>query len=304
MVSFAAACALCAIVVMTFALVFPAPSTLALWSVTVLLTYLVSAYQRRTGPGYNIPAACSVGDVRVETRLPTSFAGDGDCPVRLGPAPDDATRLLVYRRYPTAEPWTSVPFEAAEGGLVAHIPRQPAAGKVEYHIELTRGGERCTLPRRDNVIVRFRGSVSAAVLLPHVLLMLAAMVLSVRAGLEAWYGGAGQSIYATLTLLALVGGGIIFGPLVQKAAFGKYWTGVPFGHDLTDNKTLIAVVAWAVALVAGWVGREHADVWRLAASGISLLAFLIPHSLFGSELRYDDEHPQRSKREDASVAGG
>jgi hypothetical protein len=80
----------------------------------------------------------------------------------------------------------------------------------------------------------------------------------------------------------------VFGPLVQKAAFGKYWTGVPLGHDLTDNKMLVAVLAWASALTASIAGWESAPVIRLAASGISLVAFLIPHSLFGSELRYDE----------------
>ena len=41
-------------------------------------------------------------------------------------------------------------------------------------------------------------------------------------------------------LLLLAVGGFILGPLVQNYAFGELWTGVPFGWDLTDNKTLIA----------------------------------------------------------------
>jgi len=31
---------------------------------------------------------------------------------------------------------------------------------------------------------------------------------------------------------------------VQHYAFGQLWTGVPFGWDLTDNKTLLAALAW------------------------------------------------------------
>jgi hypothetical protein len=43
---------------------------------------------------------------------------------------------------------------------------------------------------------------------------------------------------------------MILGPVVQKFAFGEYWTGFPFGTDLTDNKTLIAFIGWIIALVA------------------------------------------------------
>lgn len=286
--SFLAACALCAAVLLLFALLVPQPASWAMWVVTLLLTYLVSRYQRRTGPGYDIPASCDIADATVSAKLPTSYSRGGDCPVRLLTEADDVTASLVYRRYPTSEGWTSVPFERDENGLVARVPVQPPAGKVEYHIEVARGAGRCTLPKRDNVIVRFRGSVSAAVLLPHVLLMLAGMVLSIRAGLETWHGGPSQTLYTTLTLGGLVLGGMLFGPLVQKGAFGKYWTGVPFGTDLTDNKTLIAVLAWAVALVATASGWSLAEPLRLAAFGITLVAFLIPHSLFGSELKYED----------------
>lgn len=286
--SFVAACAVCALVLGALATLVPRPTALVLWLVTLLLTYLVSAYQRRTGPGYAIPASCMLGDTHVTTRLPTSFSGDGDCPVTLTPLLDGPAPRLIYRRYPTNDAWQDVAFAPSEDRMVALVPHQPPAGKVEYHIELADTGDRCTLPRSDNVIVRFRGSVSAAVLLPHVLLMLAGMVLSIRAGLEAWYDGPLQVPFTWMTLVTLVAGSMVFGPLVQKAAFGKYWTGVPLGHDLTDNKMLVAVLAWASALTASIAGWESAPVIRLAASGISLVAFLIPHSLFGSELRYDE----------------
>jgi len=286
-VSFLAVCALCVLLLGGFAVFVREPPAWTLWALTLALAYLVSRYQRRTGPGYNIPASCELGGVSLRTHLPTSFAREGDCPVRLQNLPADASARLVYRRFPTNDSWTTVPFVPEGSCMVAHIPHQPPAGKVEYHIEVDGGDGTHAIPLRDNVIVRFRGSVRAMVLLPHVLLMLAAMILSARAGLEAWYGRPAQVTYAVLTLAALVGGGMIFGPLVQKAAFGKYWTGIPFGHDLTDNKTLIAVVCWIVALVASASGWASASAVQAGASALCLVAFLIPHSLFGSELRYE-----------------
>jgi hypothetical protein len=88
----------------------------------------------------------------------------------------------------------------------------------------------------------------------------------------------------TIGLLLL--GGFLFGPIVQKYAFGNFWTGVPFGYDLTDNKTLIALLAWLLALWSLRGGRS-ARGFVVAAAVIMLVIFLVPHSLLGSELRYD-----------------
>jgi hypothetical protein len=78
---------------------------------------------------------------------------------------------------------------------------------------------------------------------------------------------------------------MILGPLVQKYAFGALWTGFPFGYDLTDNKTLIAFLGWIAAWIAGRKGKP-ARGWVLGASILLLVVYLIPHSLFGSELDY------------------
>ena len=43
-------------------------------------------------------------------------------------------------------------------------------------------------------------------------------------------------------------GGFVLGPLVQKAAFAAYWTGIPWGWDLTDDKTLFAALFWGAAV--------------------------------------------------------
>jgi len=73
---------------------------------------------------------------------------------------------------------------------------------------------------------------------------------------------------------------------MQKYAFGEFWTGVPFGFDLTDNKTLIAFLALAFAL---WHGSKKEDSrWVFVFASLALLAvFLIPHSVLGSELNRD-----------------
>ena len=71
---------------------------------------------------------------------------------------------------------------------------------------------------------------------------------------------------------------------MQKYAFGKFWTGFPLGFDLTDNKTLIALVVWLIALL-GNLKKERPSL-ALGAAIVMLVVYAIPHSLFGSELDY------------------
>jgi hypothetical protein len=80
-------------------------------------------------------------------------------------------------------------------------------------------------------------------------------------------------------------GGFILGPLVQKFSFGVLWSGVPFGFDLTDNKTLIAFVGWLIALFLMRKGRPG-RVGVVAAAVLLMVVYSIPHSVLGSELDY------------------
>ena len=77
---------------------------------------------------------------------------------------------------------------------------------------------------------------------------------------------------------------MILGPIVQKYAFGEFWAGIPYGWDLTDNKTLIAFVAWIVAIV---FNRKKQKRWLIVVAAlVTIIIFSIPHSMYGSELNY------------------
>jgi len=137
----------------------------------------------------------------------------------------------------------------------------------------------------DPIIIRFKAHVPAAILVPHIFFMFFSMLLSTRTGLAAWVRSDATTRYAWFTLSFFLLGGMILGPIVQKYAFDAYWTGWPFGHDLTDNKTLIAVLGWVVAI---WrqKAKGNARAWFIAAAVIQILVYLIPHSVLGSELDF------------------
>ncbi len=86
--------------------------------------------------------------------------------------------------------------------------------------------------------------------MPHIIFMFIALLVGVRTAVGAAFHPVGLRKLAWTTLGLMTVGGMILGPIVQKYAFGAFWTGWPFGYDLTDNKTLIMWIVWVgVAVV-------------------------------------------------------
>lgn len=263
-----------------------------LWTLALLITLASAVYQRLTGPTHPMRGQKEIGGQTVKYRLVRSHPGAGDAQVTV-PAPGPIQGTLVWRRFKTSDAWTRTPMERRGAELTAPLPHQPPAGKLEYRVILELGPERVWLTGPP-VVIRFRGHVPDAVLIIHVILMFAAMLWSNRAGLELLNPQPQFWKLALPSLVLLTLGGMILGPIVQKYAFGAFWTGWPFGTDLTDNKTAAAWIAWILAVFALRRRWTRPGAWVAAASLITLLIYLIPHSLFGSELKYEDSLPQPS----------
>lgn len=251
-----------------------------LWLLAFLMTLLSAAYQRLTGPTHPVRGTALIGGEEISYRLNRSH-DIGDQPVRIRVGNPSVSGTLIYRRNQNVDDWTRVAMSAEQGWLTAFLPHQPPAGKLIYYVQLSAGAETVRLPAQGEVLTRFKGVVPLTVLIPHIIIMFAVMLVSSRAGLAALAGSTRLKTYSIWTIALIIAGGFVMGPLVQKYAFGAFWTGWPFGTDLTDNKTAIAFLAWIVAL--GILHRRPpARWWVLAAAIITMLIFLIPHSLLGS----------------------
>jgi hypothetical protein len=169
-------------------------------------------------------------------------------------------------------------------GYFASVPQLPPAGKLQYYIEITDQSGTQVLFRDNPVIIRFKGAVPAWVLTPHIFFMFFAMLISTLAGLLAITGYESQRRYGLITLILLFAGGAILGPVVQYYAFGEFWAGVPFGWDLTDNKTLVSLLFWILAVAMNW--RRQRPAYTIIAAVVLLLIYSIPHSMYGSELDF------------------
>ncbi|MBM3324386.1 MAG: hypothetical protein FJY66_01825 [Calditrichaeota bacterium] len=255
------------------------------WILAVLITLASAYYQRKTGPTYPISGEMKAGTTSVSYTFSRSHAGEGGAPVRVTIPDTMVTATLDWRRYPTDDAWKQIPMHRDGDQLSASLPHQPPAGKVEYYVRLQVGDRHDLVPPGRAAVLRFRGDVPAVLMSPHILLMFLAMLFSTRAGLAALTRNEKTGNYVAWTAGLTLVGGMILGPIVQFYAFGSFWTGAPLGWDLTDNKTLIAMVGWILAFIKTRNNRP-ARGWVLGASILMLIIFLIPHSVLGSQLDY------------------
>jgi hypothetical protein len=259
-------------------------SSILLWILSFLLMATMVVYQRMTGPTYPVRVKVLIGNQEIKGRLLTSSDSRNDEVIILTVKDTAIKGYYEYRRFKSHDEWTRLPLTRKGDDLTASLPHLPPAGKIMYNITLTKNNN--TYPLNDKpVILRYKGEVPLYILIPHIILMFLAMVFSTRTGLEAVAKKGNSFILSVWTTVFLLLGGLILGPLVQYFAFGAFWTGWPWGHDLTDNKTAVALLFWIIALIR-LNKKPTTRGWVIAAALILLAVYLVPHSILGSEIDY------------------
>ncbi len=254
------------------------------WVLAVVITLLAAKYQRATGPTHPKKVTVKTENTEIKFQLVRSHGKLSDCPIEITIPDNNITGTISYRRYPTNEEWTIKDMTRNGEILSSALPLQPMAGKIEYNINLYKNDVPLNEEHEYHASVRFTGEVPAGILIPHIFFIFFAMMLSTLAGIMAIGKHNRTAFYGWMALAFLTLGGMIFGPFVQLYAFGDLWTGVPFGWDLTDNKTLIAFAMWIVAMIMNRKQKRYG--WIIAAAIVMIIIFSIPHSMLGSELDY------------------
>lgn len=265
--------------------------SILLWIVAVVVTMTSVIYQRATGPTYPIKGKIQVETETIKYKLLRTHDTGKDAPVIIKVNSKEVAGKFSYKRYKSHDEWTTVEMKKNNGELTAGIPFQPPAGKVMYKVSLFKGGQEYELTE-EPVVIRFKGAVPAAVLTPHIFFMFISLLFGFRAGLEALFRRKDTLFFTGVALVTVIVGGLILGPIVQKFAFGAYWTGWPFGHDLTDNKTAVIFIFWLIA----WLRlrkKPTEKTWTLVATVVMVVVYTIPHSVLGSEIDYTKQENQQ-----------
>jgi hypothetical protein len=248
------------------------------WLLAIVITLVLSIYQRMTGPTHPKRVTVELNGESYIIKLPRSGVQHDEI-LTLKGVPSKTNAQLHYRRYPTSDDYTTVDFSWTEGECQAVLPVQPVAGKLQYYITV----EGKDYLADEPLVIRFRNDVPVYILVPHILLMFAAMLFAVYTFLlvitRKKYGK-----WLKITVGTLFVGGFILGPLVQHVAFGPWWAGFPYGTDLTDNKTLLSFLFFVAALATM---KWKYNKWVVALAVLFMIViFSIPHSTYGSEYDY------------------
>jgi hypothetical protein len=266
-----------------------------IWVLSVILALSSMIYQRSTGPTYKYKGQLEHAGKNYKYGLLRSQETTEGAQITL-PNIEDAkyTATLHYKRYQTKDSVTALEFNLnKDKQFVAQLPVQPAAGKIEYFISGVIDGKEFNIPEKgeDKIVLRYKDPVSSYILIPHVSMMILGIFFGILAGLSAIFDHGAMRRWTVVAFAAMTVGGLILGPLVQKSAFGEYWTGFPYGGDFTDNKTLIMWLIWALAFaIIGFKLKIKETIGRVAvlsAAVVMVVIYMIPHSLGGSTLDYE-----------------
>lgn len=245
-------------------------------------TILFAIYQGHTGPTYPVKGKIKFDGKEIKYKLYRSEVCGKDAEVKIDCQKENIEGRIAYKRYPTNDKWTVLEMINEKGILRGFIPTQPSSGKIEYQVQIKEGGNSVTIPPKP-VIMRFRGEVPLFVLIPHIVLLFLGLLFAFRVFFKA-ISGEDTHKDSIITFTLLLVGGLLLGPIVQKYAFGAFWTGYPFGKDMTDNKTLVAVLCW-IPTVFFFKNNRKIKRWTAIFGFIAVIAaFGIPHSHNGSQL--------------------
>ncbi len=266
----------------------PTYRLILIWALASVVTLGAIAYQKLTGPTYPKREKVSINNKEYKLKFLRSHGGDDNAKIELDIDDAETNAKIFYKNYPEEKDkdWIVVDFVSSKKEdkniLVAELPHQKPAGKLMYFVEISNNSDVKLFFKEKPIIIRFKGDVPAWILVPHIIFMFFGMLIANAAGLFAVFNMSQFKLYTTITLILLFLGGMVLGPIVQKFAFLEYWAGVPFGWDLTDNKLLVAFIAWIVAFIAN--RKVERRYFTIAAAIITVIIFSIPHSMHGSEL--------------------
>ncbi|MFA5804718.1 MAG: hypothetical protein WC879_08735 [Melioribacteraceae bacterium] len=251
--------------------------TILFWIIAITSTLVFAFYQRVTGPTYALSGKVNFDGKDISYKLERSQETVKNYLVEIETGDETISGILFWRKFNSGNDFTALPMTGGKK-LSAELPVQKRLEKLDYYVQLSKNDKTIILPMEKIVTIRFKDPVPIWVLIPHIFAMFFAMMLSTRTGLEFFNKEPKLDKLTLWTIIVLFIGGFPLGFAMNGLAFGEMWGGWPFGHDVTDNKTQIAFIAWLIAFY--FIKKnKNAKLAALLAAIIMLAVYLIPHSV-------------------------
>jgi len=247
------------------------------WVLAFLITAGTAVYQRMTGPTYPKSGAVTLAGKEIKYNLERSHTSSSNYVIEIETNDSEIFGELYWRPFQSNGEFNSVKL-TGEKVLKAELPAREKLQKWQYFIRLQKGQEEINLPGDKGLVIRFKDDVPILILIPHIIFMFGAMLLSTRVALDAFNKTPNFYKLTLWTLAFLFIGGFPLGFAMNGYAFGEMWGGFPYGNDITDNKTLIAFIGW---LVAFYMIKKNLmpKLFAVLAAILMLIVFMIPHSV-------------------------
>jgi len=78
------------------------------WILAVFITFAAIIYQRKTGPTYDKKVSVVIDQKEYMFKLIRSHGGTTDCKIELSVPDTEISGALLYKQFPTNNPWTEV----------------------------------------------------------------------------------------------------------------------------------------------------------------------------------------------------
>ena len=159
--------------------------TVLFWILAIIITVASAIYQRLTGPTYPLAGSVKLANGHeVSYSLDRSHAGGDNALVTVHTKDTSIAGTLMWRPYQSSGEWQTSLMHYDGGMLRGELPAQSPMEKIEYQIALSFDAQGAILPLGGPLMMRFKNTVPLWVIVPHVLVMFAAMLLATRTGLE------------------------------------------------------------------------------------------------------------------------
>ncbi|MFQ6082516.1 MAG: hypothetical protein ACE5WD_04055 [Candidatus Aminicenantia bacterium] len=206
----------------------------------------------------------------------------------------------IELHYPQGENLSSpIPFTLHKGSsfFTALLPGKEKGQRSYFYIYAEdNAGNEVYLPEEAGktggkwFVIKFEGRASFFLKLLHIMFMLTSLTIFIHAFYYAVSYLKNENEKADLRLGALLLWGIIvffitgfpIGWMIGWQVTGQAWTGIPFGWDITDNKTLLILIYWLAVLIPFKLNKFSVrTLAKLIILGtiFTLVLFLVPHSI-------------------------
>jgi len=283
-------------------------------AVAVVLTLIMVIAARRYGPSHRYEVTGGTDRFSLYHKAPRGHDGEGPALIELMVKLNDIeisdlVLEMTGKVKGASEEETFLPASTEKAGpewdytCIFEIPHKPVTTRYHYKFQGRQKGDDSTkvVITQDNgdpMMVKFKGPVPSWILIPHILAMFAGLFLLIWSSLYSISlmsknqkspndeadpkseAGRSSCILAWWAFAVLFIGGVPIGFAMNYYAFDVYWEAWPFGGDVTDNKTQIALIIWGAATLGLTFKKNPKTGLATVIAGILvLMIYLVPHSL-------------------------